>query len=211
MGASQFRLLCALGLRQSHVLLDFGCGSLRAGRLFIPYLNPGNYHGVEPNAWLVEDAIRREVGADQVALKAPHFSHDDSGTCEDFPDHRFDFILAQSIFSHTGKDLMARIWGAFKHKIKSTGIVAATFIHTRGGEGDFSGSGWIYPGCVRYAPSTLKGFLTDLGFHYQEIPWFHPRQTWYLAALSPERLIPPPLAANLRGTVFNDPELEASI
>ncbi|MHC4422967.1 MAG: hypothetical protein ACYS1E_20600, partial [Planctomycetota bacterium] len=41
MGASQFRLLCTLGLRAPHRLLDFGCGSLRAGRLFIPYLNPG--------------------------------------------------------------------------------------------------------------------------------------------------------------------------
>jgi hypothetical protein len=38
MGASQFRLLCTLGLRENHTLLDFGCGSLRAGRLLIPYL-----------------------------------------------------------------------------------------------------------------------------------------------------------------------------
>lgn len=48
-GAMQFRLLSTLGLRENHKLLDFGCGSLRAGRLFIPYLNPGNYTGVEPN------------------------------------------------------------------------------------------------------------------------------------------------------------------
>jgi hypothetical protein len=41
MGATQFRLLCALGLRANHTLLDFGCGSLRAGRLFIVYLNEG--------------------------------------------------------------------------------------------------------------------------------------------------------------------------
>ncbi|MGH7086029.1 MAG: hypothetical protein ACREFN_13675, partial [Acetobacteraceae bacterium] len=31
MGATQFRLLTALGLRDHHRLLDFGCGSLRAG------------------------------------------------------------------------------------------------------------------------------------------------------------------------------------
>jgi len=31
MGATQFRLLCTLGLRAHHRLLDFGCGSLRAG------------------------------------------------------------------------------------------------------------------------------------------------------------------------------------
>ncbi|MFP8873463.1 MAG: hypothetical protein VCB42_02780, partial [Myxococcota bacterium] len=52
MGATQFRLLCTLGLREHHRLLDFGCGSLRAGRFLIPYLKPGHYHGVEPNRWL---------------------------------------------------------------------------------------------------------------------------------------------------------------
>ena len=36
-GATQFRLLSTLGLRADHSLLDFGCGSLRAGRLFLSY------------------------------------------------------------------------------------------------------------------------------------------------------------------------------
>jgi hypothetical protein len=38
MGATQFRLLTTLGLRDYHRLLDFGCGSLRVGRLLISYL-----------------------------------------------------------------------------------------------------------------------------------------------------------------------------
>jgi len=41
MGATQFRLLTTLGLREHHAVLDFGCGSLRAGRLLIPYLLEG--------------------------------------------------------------------------------------------------------------------------------------------------------------------------
>jgi len=57
MGATQFRLLCTLDLRANHYLLDFGCGSLRAGRLFISYLDEGRYFGIEPNKWLIEDAI----------------------------------------------------------------------------------------------------------------------------------------------------------
>jgi hypothetical protein len=36
--ASQFALLFLLGLREHHRVLDFGCGSLRLGRLLIPYL-----------------------------------------------------------------------------------------------------------------------------------------------------------------------------
>jgi hypothetical protein len=57
MGATQFRLLTTLGLREHHSVLDFGCGSLRAGRLLIPYLLPGRYYGLEPNRWLIEDGI----------------------------------------------------------------------------------------------------------------------------------------------------------
>jgi hypothetical protein len=54
MGATQFRLLTTLGLRETHRLLDFGCGSLRAGRFLIPYLLPAHYYGVEPNALFID-------------------------------------------------------------------------------------------------------------------------------------------------------------
>lgn len=37
----QFSLMTLLGLRQEHMLLDIGCGSLRAGKLFIVYLLAG--------------------------------------------------------------------------------------------------------------------------------------------------------------------------
>ena len=47
--AMTFNLLTTLGLRQHHRVLDIGCGSLRNGRLLIPYLDPGNYVGFEPN------------------------------------------------------------------------------------------------------------------------------------------------------------------
>ena len=55
MGATQFRLLCSLGLRATHRVLDFGCGSLRAGRFLLTYLDPGGYWGVEPHRWLIAE------------------------------------------------------------------------------------------------------------------------------------------------------------
>ena len=84
MGATQFRLLTTLGLRETHQLLDFGCGSLRAGRLFIPYLSAGKYFGVEPNSWLVKEAITHEIGQDQIRLKSPTFLHNDDFTVTEF-------------------------------------------------------------------------------------------------------------------------------
>ena len=73
MGAAQFRLLTSLGLREHHSVLDFGCGSLRAGRLLIPYLLPGRYYGLEPNRWLIEDGISGQLGAELIELKLPIF------------------------------------------------------------------------------------------------------------------------------------------
>src|SRR2546422_11581232 len=76
--AMTFNLLTTLGLRQHHSLLDVGCGSLRIGRLLIPYLNRGKYFGIEPNEWLVDEGISRELGKSLVGIKRPTFFFFDS-------------------------------------------------------------------------------------------------------------------------------------
>ena len=48
LGALQFQVLTNLGLREYHKLLEVGCGSLRVGRLLVPYLIDGNYYAIEP-------------------------------------------------------------------------------------------------------------------------------------------------------------------
>jgi hypothetical protein len=157
MGASQFRLLTALGLREHHKLLDFGCGALRAGRLLLPYLLPGHYHGVEPNTWLLESVIREEIGAEFIALKRPRFRHNADFAIDGFGE-TFDFILAQSIFSHCGRDLIRRALGNFRAGLAESGLILATFIHTETSRlPEFEGAGWVYPECVAYAPDTILG------------------------------------------------------
>jgi len=106
--AMVFNLLTSLGLRQHHRVVDIGCGSLRIGRLLIPYLNRGHYVGVEPNRWLVREGIRNEVGRDQVKIKQPTFSFASDLAHFEAPLH-LDFAVAQSILSHTGPDL-TRHW-----------------------------------------------------------------------------------------------------
>src|SRR5216684_432299 len=76
--AMTFNLLTTLGLRQHHSLLDLGCGSLRVGRLLIPYLNKEKYFGLEPNEWLVQEGIRNEIGETLVRIKRPRFFFSDS-------------------------------------------------------------------------------------------------------------------------------------
>jgi hypothetical protein len=105
--AMQFSLLTFLGLRQEHFLLDIGCGSLRAGKLFIPCLLPSHYFGIEPGQWLIEEGINSELGKDIISTKAPTFSNNDSFTCTVFG-QKCDFILAQSIFTHASQAQIVR-------------------------------------------------------------------------------------------------------
>src|SRR5574338_1489702 len=95
--AMAFNLLTTLGLRQHHSVLDIGCGSLRIARLLIPYLNRGKYFGFEPNEWLVDEGIRRELGESLVQIKRPTFFFSDSPGAIDQANVAFDFALAQSI------------------------------------------------------------------------------------------------------------------
>src|SRR5437899_257086 len=82
--ALQFSLLAALGLRDQNHVLDIGCGSLRLGRLLIPFLQPERYFGIEPNRWLVDDGIDRELGRSILDVKRPAFRHNDDFDCGGF-------------------------------------------------------------------------------------------------------------------------------
>ena len=211
MGATQFRLLTTLGLRDTHRVLDFGCGSLRVGRLLIPYLQRGNYHGLEPNTWLIEDAVNRQIGRDLIVLKAPHFH-----AFDDFRADRcgadFDFIVAQSIFSHCGADLFETALGGFARALARTGLALVTIIDPgKDGFAEFAGSGWVYPGCVAHAPNTVAAIVARAGLHGRRLPWFHPRQTWYALARDPARLPPPEFDRHLRGAVLNVPAWAESL
>lgn len=184
MGATQFRLLCTIGLRANHVMLDVGCGSLRAGRFFISYLDEGNYSGLEPNEWLINDAIKNQIGEDLIRIKKPKFAYNDQFETCGF-ETEFDYILAQSIFSHAGKDLITKALQNCKKVLKSRGVIAATFIE---GESDYEGDGWVYPGCVVYKKETIIKMAQSEGLEIVKIPWFHPRQSWFLMSKDKDAL-----------------------
>jgi len=205
MGASQFRLLCTLGMRSNHTLLDFGCGSLRAGRLFISYLEKEKYFGIEPNRWLIEDSIKSQTGEDIVKIKKPKFLYDKDFSIKfDIP---FDFILAQSIFSHTGRDLVRSTLKNFREHLKEDGMIAVTFVESFH---DFGGDGWIYPGVVSYRPSTIRSFARGANLYATRLPWYHPRQTWYVFTRKKAMLPNHAMKQHLKGAVLFNPEFFAS-
>ena len=179
MAATQFSIMTLLGLRQNDYLLDIGCGSLRGGRLFIPYLQPERYHGIEPEAWLLEHGIEHEVGRDLIDIKRPVFSNNADFRLTTF-DQQFDFVLAQSIFSHASRSQIERCLAEAKLVMAPNALFIATFLM---GEEDNGGDAWVYPGCVAYTLDTMRALGKEQGLACRAIDWPHAaQQTWLIFA-----------------------------
>lgn len=177
--ASPFHLLVLAGLRQHHRLVDVGCGSLRCGRLLIPYLNRGNYSGIEPNRWLVDEGITNELGAGIMAVKNPSFSFTESpDVLDSMPCSNF--ALANSIFSHASLPQIDHWLKKLSGNLCKSGALVATYVE---GDHDYDGIDWVYPGCIPYRQSTMQALAAKHGFRFQKLDWMHLHgQTWTVFA-----------------------------
>ncbi|HLY47206.1 MAG TPA: class I SAM-dependent methyltransferase [Stellaceae bacterium] len=207
MSASQFALLFALGLREQQRVLDFGCGSLRLGRLLIPFLRPDRYFGIDPNKWLIEDALVNELGRDILDCKRPTFGFNSDFCCDVF-DTKFDYIVAQSILTHCGPDLAGQLLQSMRDALEEGGKAIFTFI--KDAVRKPQPFGWTYPNCVSYQGAEMSELCQQAGLCCTEIPWYHPGATWFVAARSPQHLPSPAEHPLLRGAVLFDPQFAAS-
>ena len=175
--AMQFNLLTGVGLREHHTLLDIGCGSLRAGRLFIPFLLPGHYYGLEPNRWLVQQGVEREIGRDLVRIKRPVFDHNTEFKLTVFG-RQFDYLLAQSIFSHAAPTQIVTCLREARKVMHPESIFLATYVP---GPENYDGDDWVYPDCVNYTEARMLQFAREAGLIAQPQPWQHPHnQSWLM-------------------------------
>lgn len=208
--ATQFSLLCALGLREDHNLLDVGCGSLRAGRLFIPYLGAGRYFGIDPEQWLVEEGIKENLGNDLVALRRPAFSYRDDFSVAEFG-VQFDYVVAQSVFTHAGPDVIGQALSSVAGALKPEGLVAANFMTCGWPARSFAGKGWYYPGFVSYRASTFRALAADAGLRAVRLGWAgHVLFTWWVLAKEETRLPTMSERRQLTGWTFSYPRVTLS-
>jgi cyclopropane fatty-acyl-phospholipid synthase-like methyltransferase len=184
LGKLQLDFLRDHGLRPTHKLLDLGCGSLRAGTQLIPYLESGNYWGVDISSDLLE-AGWKELGALGLQQHQPRgqlvtlldFEFDQIGT-------RFDYCIATSVFTHMTLNRIRRCLARLAGSLSPDGKFFATFfelpqeadreadrLHAPGGIVTHS---WKDP--FHYKAADIHYLVSDLPWTVEVIgPWSHPR------------------------------------
>jgi SAM-dependent methyltransferase len=132
-GQMQFDYLLEHGLEPSHRMLDIGCGSLRAGRLFIDYLDAGNYHGIDisPEILFAAQQTVLEYG---LQAKLPHLVLVRDNRFAFLPDKYFDVVHAHRVFSHSPIDVIEQCLAHVERIMKPDGFFDFTFDRTTGPE-----------------------------------------------------------------------------
>lgn len=172
-GKLQFDFLIKKGLEPHNVFLDIACGSLRAGVHLIPYLDEGNYLGIEKEKTLIDLGLEHELKPEIFQEKSPEFV-----VSKDFDFSKFskvpDYAIAQSLFTHLPPDLINLCFKNLRENINSNGFFYATFFVT-----DHKVDNPNFPhdhDNYKYTISEIKAFGLDNGWDSKFIgEWGHPR------------------------------------
>jgi SAM-dependent methyltransferase len=155
-GQLQFDYLMRHGLRPSDRMLEIGCGNLRAGRLFIDYLEPGNYYGLDISPDILLDGQRTltELG---LQAKFPHLALVSDLTFGFLPAAHFSVVHAHSVFSHSPRHVIAECLSNVGRVMAPGAFFDFTFHRTAGSEHHLLG--WAF----YYRSDTLLGLARSHG------------------------------------------------
>jgi hypothetical protein len=174
-GGLQFQFMLDLGLREYHRFLEIGCGSLRLGRLLMMYLLPSRYHGVEPNQKILKEGLEYNLGSSDednhfINLKKPKFSNNADFDFT-FVGEKVDFVIAQSIASHTGVSETEKLFSNISNVINDTGVAMVTYIRCANPELNNTQDGWFYPDCITYTDEHMAQVASKFGFIANRTSW----------------------------------------
>jgi SAM-dependent methyltransferase len=132
-GQMQFDYLVGHGLKPGDRMLEIGCGNLRAGRLFIDYLDAGNYYGIDisPDILLAATDTVAEYG---LQAKLPHLTLVRDMSLGFLPDSHFTVVHAHSVFSHSPIEVIDQCLRSVGRVMAPDGFFDFTFDRTEGAE-----------------------------------------------------------------------------
>ena len=132
-GQMQFDYLTGHGLKPGDRMLEIGCGNLRAGRLFIDYLDAGNYYGIDisPDILLAATDVIAEFG---LQARLPHLTLVRDMSLGFLPGSWFTVVHAHSVFSHSPIEVIDECLRHVGRVMAPDGFFDFTFDRTEGAE-----------------------------------------------------------------------------
>jgi len=132
-GQMQFDYLLGHGLEHSMRMLEIGCGNLRAGRLFIDYLAPDRYHGIDISPDILLGALDT-ITDYRLQAKRPSLTLVGDLKLGFLPDEAFDVVHAHSVFSHSPIEVIDECLQNVGRIMAPGGFFDFTFNRTEGAE-----------------------------------------------------------------------------
>lgn len=172
-GKLQFNFLVNNGLKPNDVFMDIACGSLRAGIHLIPYLDTGNYLGIDKEKQLIDFGLSKELDEKWLVLKKPEFV-----VSNQFEFNKFskipNYAIAQSLFTHLPPNLINLCFKKLKNHFNKDGVFFATYFIS-----DKKHKNPKKPhdhGIFKYTIEETKEFGQSNGWNVEYIgEWNHPR------------------------------------
>jgi SAM-dependent methyltransferase len=136
------------GVEPTTRFLDVACGSLRLGRHMIPFLNKGNYFGLEQYQYLVDAGLEHEIEKEHVEEKKPTFFVNSSFQLDGLSG--INVAWSNSLFSHLTKNDIVSCLISVRNALADDGVFYATFFEGRHNRiaamfGSHSRLGFPYP------------------------------------------------------------------
>jgi len=185
-GKLQFNFLKKMGLKPEHYFLDVACGSLRGGIHFIDYLESGHYFGIDKDKELLEAGKNFELRKETFLQKKPTLVQ-----MENFDfnllNHKFDYALAQSVFTHLPINNISRCIMNIEKVLKNGGKFYATFFENTKGKfnlepimhhqiGESDAATYFDQDPFHYSFDTFEWICKGINLKVEYIEnWNHPR------------------------------------
>lgn len=168
----QINMLREQGLTPADNLLDIGCGALRLGIQAIPYLEDGNYHGIELQEEYLD--IGRQLIDSFDISKGYHLVQSGEFEYAKF-DTRFDVAIAQSVFTHLTRSQIETCLENLREVMSPEGEFYYTYIPSK------ETTGSLYNGSTPMLHGALtENLLSNMGSKYAKENHFtdidHPTQ-----------------------------------
>lgn len=173
LGQLQLDFLKLQGLKPSHTLLDVGCGSLRGGVKLIPYLDPGEYWGIDKDPTLLQVGWDIELTKGGLTARQPRAQL----VClDDFQfgslGIQFDYAIAQSVFTHMPLNRVRRCLARLAPAMGEGGRFYATYFEIDESLDREAGQVHAIGGMTSHSDRAFYHYSKrDMAFVVEDLPW----------------------------------------